>query len=76
MASQEDALTQRLQDLQKKLGTKQNFEEAVSSVASLLRQAYPSASPSLRKLFYTVICRVATVLKTRYTAPGFWLSGL
>uniref|UniRef100_A0A7N0TKM2 RING-type E3 ubiquitin transferase n=1 Tax=Kalanchoe fedtschenkoi TaxID=63787 RepID=A0A7N0TKM2_KALFE len=76
MASQEDALTQRLQDLQKKLGTKQNFEEAVSSVASLLHQAYPSASPSLRKLFYTVICRVATVLKTRYTAPGFWLSGL
>lgn len=23
-----------------------------------------------------MICRVATVLKTRYTAPGFWLAGL
>ena len=26
--------------------------------------------------FYSVIRRVATVLKTRYTAPGFWLAGL
>lgn len=26
--------------------------------------------------FYTVVCRVGTVLKTRYTAPGFWLAGL
>lgn len=26
--------------------------------------------------FYSVICRVATILKTRYTAPGFWLAGL
>ena len=26
--------------------------------------------------FYSVVCRVATVLKTRYTAPGFWLAGL
>ena len=26
--------------------------------------------------FYTVVCRVATILKTRYTAPGFWLAGL
>lgn len=22
------------------------------------------------------MCRVATILKTRYTAPGFWLAGL
>lgn len=26
--------------------------------------------------FYSVVCRVATILKTRYTAPGFWLAGL
>lgn len=26
--------------------------------------------------FYTVVCRVATILKTRYTAPGFWSAGL
>lgn len=26
--------------------------------------------------FYSVVCRAATILKTRYTAPGFWLAGL
>lgn len=26
--------------------------------------------------FYSVISRVATILKTRYTAPGFWNAGL
>ncbi|GFP81471.1 E3 ubiquitin-protein ligase aip2, partial [Phtheirospermum japonicum] len=26
--------------------------------------------------FYTVICRVATILKTRYTSSGFWQAGL
>ena len=25
---------------------------------------------------YSTVCRVATVLQTRYTAPGFWLLGL
>ena len=29
-----------------------------------------------RRQFYSVVCRVATVLKTRYTSPGFWLAGL
>ncbi|KAK3025922.1 hypothetical protein RJ639_041312 [Escallonia herrerae] len=107
--------------MQKQLGKKQMFEEAVSSIAALLRQFYPSASPSLRKSvcnsnfllkfckkicmfldleftidniaaaaavsatfthfsisrsFYSVVCRVATILKTRYTAPGFWKAGL
>ncbi|KAK9266068.1 hypothetical protein L1049_021473 [Liquidambar formosana] len=75
MASEEH-LKQQLQDLQKQLGKKQLFEEAVSSINSLLRDNYPSASPSLRKSFYSVVCRVATILKTRYTAPGFWLAGL
>lgn len=26
--------------------------------------------------FYSIVCRVATILKTRYTAPGFWNAGL
>lgn len=25
---------------------------------------------------YSAVCRVATILQTRYTAPGFWLAGL
>ncbi|CAN4076615.1 unnamed protein product [Withania somnifera] len=52
------------------------FEEVVSSIRSLLLQYYPSASPSLRNSFYMVVCRVATILKTRYTMPGFWNAGL
>ncbi|XP_071737081.1 E3 ubiquitin-protein ligase AIP2-like [Rutidosis leptorrhynchoides] len=72
----EDELNQKLQELQKQLGKKQMFEEAVSSIRSLLHQFYPSASPSLRKSFFTVISRVATILKTRYTSPGFWSAGL
>ncbi|XP_060208240.1 E3 ubiquitin-protein ligase AIP2 [Lycium barbarum] len=72
----EEELKKKLQELQKKLGKKQMFEEAVSNIRSLLLQYYPSASPSLRNSFYTVVCRVATILKTRYTMPGFWNAGL
>ncbi|KAK4422335.1 E3 ubiquitin-protein ligase AIP2 [Sesamum alatum] len=75
MAS-EEGLQQRLQELQKQLGKKQMFEESVSTIRSLLQQHYSSASPSLRQAFYTVVCRVATILKTRYTSPGFWNAGL
>ncbi|KAE8718852.1 E3 ubiquitin-protein ligase AIP2 [Hibiscus syriacus] len=70
------SLKQQLEELQKQLGKKQRFEESVSAIDSLLKLHYPSASPALRKSFYSVVCRVATILKTRYTAPGFWLAGL
>ncbi|XP_022146054.1 E3 ubiquitin-protein ligase AIP2 [Momordica charantia] len=72
----EDSVRLRLEELHKDLGKKQKFEESVSTIVSLLRDRYPTASPSLRKSFYSVICRAATVLKTRFTAPGFWLAGL
>ncbi|KAJ6826985.1 E3 ubiquitin-protein ligase AIP2 [Iris pallida] len=75
MAS-DDSLMEELQSLQKKLGKKNSFEEAVSSIQSLVRDRYSSSSPSLRKSMYSTVCRVATVLQTRYTAPGFWLAGL
>ncbi|PIA43245.1 hypothetical protein AQUCO_02000582v1 [Aquilegia coerulea] len=71
----EDSLKQNLQNLQKQLGKKQTFEQAVSSIKSILIHYYSSASPSLRKLIYSVVCRVATILQTRYTSPGFWLAG-
>lgn len=48
-SSSEDCLTQRVDELQKQLGKKQKFEEAVSSIRTLLQQSYPSASPSLRQ---------------------------
>ncbi|XP_057952996.1 E3 ubiquitin-protein ligase AIP2 [Malania oleifera] len=76
MASSDDALRQQLLDLQKQLSKKQAFEGAVFSIKSLFQERYPSASPSLQNLFFSVISRVGTVLKTRYTAPGFWLAGL
>ncbi|KAF3446136.1 hypothetical protein FNV43_RR11315 [Rhamnella rubrinervis] len=76
MESEEAQLKQRLEELQRDLSKKQKFEDAVSSLKSLLIHRYSSASPSLRKLFYSVVCRLATVLKTRYTAPGFWVAGL
>lgn len=72
----EKRLEQRLKELHKDVSKKQKFEDAVVSLNSLLRDHYASASPSLRKLYYGVVCRVATVLKTRYTSPGFWASGL
>ncbi|GMH28469.1 hypothetical protein Nepgr_030312 [Nepenthes gracilis] len=75
MAS-EDVLIERLQQLQKQLGKKQTFEESLSSIKSLLRERYSSSSPTTRKMFYSVICRVATVMRTRYTAPGYLYSGL
>lgn len=75
MAS-DDSLMEELQSLQKKLGKKNSFEEAVFSIQSLVRDRYSSSSPSLRKSMYSTVCRVATVLQTRYTAAGFWLAGL
>lgn len=50
MAREEDSLKQELEELQKQLGKKQKFEDAVFSLKSLHRDLYPSASPSLRKL--------------------------
>ncbi|CAH8390827.1 unnamed protein product [Eruca vesicaria subsp. sativa] len=72
----EESLKLELDDLQKQLNKKLRFESSVRSIHSLLRDRYSSSSPSLRKQFYTVVSRVATVLKTRYTATGFWVAGL
>ncbi|CAN6811968.1 unnamed protein product [Brassica oleracea] len=72
----EESLKLELDDLQKQLNKKLRFEASVRSIHSLLRDRYTSSSPSLRKQFYTVVSRVATVLKTRYTATGFWVAGL
>ncbi|KAG8056853.1 hypothetical protein GUJ93_ZPchr0002g25502 [Zizania palustris] len=67
---------QRLQALRQKLGRKQHFEGAVADLAATVRDHYAGASPALRDLMYSTVCRVATVLQTRYTAPGFWRAGL
>ncbi|KAL5200928.1 hypothetical protein ABZP36_035282 [Zizania latifolia] len=67
---------QRLQTLRQKLGRKQHFEGAVADLAATVRDLYAGASPALRDLMYSTVCRVATVLQTRYTAPGFWRAGL
>ncbi|QCD99254.1 E3 ubiquitin-protein ligase AIP2 [Vigna unguiculata] len=72
----ENLVKQELEELLKQLGKKQRFEASVLALKSLFQSSYPSASPSLRQSFYSVVCRVATVLKTRYTAPGFWNAGL
>lgn len=72
----EAELKTKLEELQRDLSKKQKFEDAIAAVKSLLLLRYPSASSSIRKSFYTVVCRAATVLKTRYTSPGFWLAGL
>lgn len=75
MASEEE-LVNRLQELQKQLGKRQTFESALSTLKSLIRENYTSSSVSTRKLFYTVVKRASTVLQTRYTAPGYLVSGL
>ncbi|PRQ27382.1 putative aminoacyltransferase, E1 ubiquitin-activating enzyme [Rosa chinensis] len=72
----EQYLKQRLDELQRDVSKKQKFEPAVAALVSLLRDRYSNASQPLRKSYYTVISRVATVLKTRYTSPGFWAAGL
>ncbi|CAN6196043.1 unnamed protein product, partial [Urochloa humidicola] len=72
----EAALEARLQALRQRLGKKQQFEEVVADLAAVVRDRYAGASPALRKSMYSTVCRVATVLQTRYTAPGFWRAGL
>ncbi|PAN12574.1 hypothetical protein PAHAL_2G274700 [Panicum hallii] len=75
-AMDEAAVEARLQALRQRLGKKQQFEEAVADLAAVVRDGYAGASPALRKSMYSTVCRVATVLQTRYTAPGFWRAGL
>lgn len=75
-ATDEAAVEARLQELRGRLGKKQHFEEAVNELAAAVRDRYAGASPALRKAMYSTVCRVATVLQTRYTAPGFWHVGL
>ncbi|CAM0951488.1 unnamed protein product [Alopecurus aequalis] len=76
MTGDEAAVGERLEALRKKLGKKQHFEEAVADLSATLRDRYAGASPALRESMYSTVCRVATVLQTRYTAPGFWRAGL
>ena len=47
MMESENSLKQQLEELQKELGKKQKFEDAVFSLKSLLQLNYPSASSSL-----------------------------
>ncbi|KAI5081876.1 hypothetical protein GOP47_0001619 [Adiantum capillus-veneris] len=65
-----------LADLQKQLAKKNTFEGAISSLTQIVSDLYPQASPSDQKSIYTTVCRAATLLKTRYTAVGFWMAGL
>ncbi|KAL9258069.1 E3 ubiquitin-protein ligase AIP2-like protein [Drosera capensis] len=76
MAAEDDSLRKQLEELKKQLGTKQTFEGAVASIKSLLIENYASSSASTRDLFFSVVCRVATVLRTRYTAQGYLIAGL
>ncbi|TVU09665.1 hypothetical protein EJB05_43154 [Eragrostis curvula] len=75
-AADESAVEARLQALRQRLGKKQQFEEAIADLAAAVRDHYAGASPALRKSMYSTVSRVATVLQTRYTAPGFWRAGL
>jgi E3 ubiquitin-protein ligase AIP2 len=52
MATIENELKQRLEELQKQLAKKQMFEGSVSTIRSLLQQHYSSASPSLQQLVW------------------------
>lgn len=84
----EEELKHKIQELQKQLGKKQMFEEAVSSIRSLLLQYYPSASPSLRNsvtslfwvfLFITHLCIMHLFflfLFFFFKKNGFWFTQL
>lgn len=72
-SAQDAALVGELQSLQKQLGKKASFEDAVLKITDFVRERY---SPALHTAIYSAVCRVATVLQTRYTTPGFWLAGL
>lgn len=54
----EDLVKRQLEELQKQLGKKQKFEDAIFSLKSLLQQKYPSASPPLRKS----VCMLTSLL--------------
>ncbi|KNA10246.1 hypothetical protein SOVF_146120 [Spinacia oleracea] len=74
-AKSDEELTNQLHQLRTQLNKKQTFESAVSSIKSLLLESYSAASLPTQKVFYDVISRVATVLRTRYTFPAYLLAG-
>ena len=65
-SSSSENLKQRLQDLQKQLGKKLIFEEAVSSIESLFRDHYSSSSPSLRKLVSNFSSSFFPIIRSLY----------
>jgi E3 ubiquitin-protein ligase AIP2 len=71
-----ESLRALVEALQKQLQKKQTFETATSALTGLVQHRYATAVPSDQALLYTAVCRAATVLTTRFTAPGFWKSGL
>ncbi|KAI4377021.1 hypothetical protein MLD38_014717 [Melastoma candidum] len=54
MGSAEEGLRNQLEDLQKQLGRKQKFENAVVSIGSVLRDSYASSSPPLFQLLISL----------------------
>ncbi|CAK9232335.1 unnamed protein product [Sphagnum troendelagicum] len=71
-----ESLRALVEGLQKQLQKKQTFETATSALTGLVQHRYATAALSDQALLYTAVCRAATVLTTRFTAPGFWKSGL
>ncbi|KAL2653656.1 hypothetical protein R1flu_021784 [Riccia fluitans] len=62
--------------LQKELAKKNTFEGAATSLTFMFRDFYRSGSQAEQRAMYAAACRAATLLQTRYTAPGFWTAGL
>eukprot|EP00249_Psilotum_nudum_P009878 c22208_g1_i1 orf=315-1340(-) len=73
---QGNSLAATIAALQRQLAKKQTFQTAAESLACVLADHYTSASVAEQKLMFAAVCRAATLLQTRYTAPGFWKAGL
>eukprot|EP00245_Coleochaete_scutata_P007310 TRINITY_DN22511_c0_g1_i1.p1 TRINITY_DN22511_c0_g1~~TRINITY_DN22511_c0_g1_i1.p1 ORF type:complete len:421 (-),score=93.27 TRINITY_DN22511_c0_g1_i1:465-1727(-) len=62
-------------NLEKMLGKKTTFEEAVKRLTVMMEEDYTCAGQQNRVALYKAVCRAATLLKSRYTAKSFWMLG-
>lgn len=69
-------LEKKLQELQKQLSKKNLFEEAVTSIRSLLQKHYPSASLSLQKsvrFLFIIPSLIVQLMLCVFFPPKLWL---
>eukprot|EP00742_Colponemidia_sp_Colp-10_P001642 GILJ01001761.1.p1 GENE.GILJ01001761.1~~GILJ01001761.1.p1 ORF type:complete len:298 (-),score=34.81 GILJ01001761.1:233-1030(-) len=71
----EQSLAQRITTLHSELNSKNTFLNASTSLCLLLKHNFAVCDAATKDLFYKAVARVASLLRSRYTAIQYWSHG-